>query len=322
MNISRYHAINMSVLRSTTQKDDQPTNLILFALLFSLTTLLTASFADSPSSPVPEGASVEKIAGEFRFTEGPIWYENRLLFTDIPANKIVEWTPEKKIHDFLKPSGHANGLAMNPEGRLLLAQHDGRVSRLTKQKKIEPIVESYDGKRLNSPNDLTVTKDGTIYFTDPPYGVDRKERELPFSGVYRIDPEGSLTLLTKSFSRPNGIVLSPNENTLYVNDSAKDHVRVFDLKDGSMTNGRIFARPDSDEKGTVDGMTVDSNGNLYTTGPGGVWIYSSGGKKLDRLKVPPRATNVAFGGPDRKTLYITAAQNVFRVKLNTVGRER
>lgn len=273
------------------------------------------------SSPVPEEATVEQIAGDLEFTEGPLWYEGRLLFSDIPANTVYEWTPEEGTTPFLEPSGHANGLAMDTQGRLLLAQHDGQVGRLTPAGEVTTVVDAYRGNRLNSPNDLTVAEDGAIYFTDPPYGVDEENRELDFSGVYRFS-DGSLTLLTNVFSRPNGICLSPDESTLYVNDSGQNVIRAYDVTyDGSLENGRVFAALEGDAEGSTDGMKVDANGNLYTTGPGGVWVYAPSGALLDRISVPVGPTNLAFGGPERKTLYITARPNVYRVSVSVPGAE-
>jgi len=278
--------------------------------------------ADAQSSPVPEGATVEKIASGFQFTEGPIWYRGQLLFTDIPANTVYRWTPGDGSRVFLEPSGHANGLAVGPEGRLLLAQHDGQVGRMTTADSIKFLAESYRGKRLNSPNDLTAADDGTIYFTDPPYGVDTENRELDFSGVYRLDPNGSLKLLTRKFTRPNGICLSPDESTLYVNDSDETVIRAYDVTtDGGIGEGRVFAEPEGDADGTTDGMAVDTEGNLYTTGPGGLWIYVPSGERLDRISVPAPPTNVAFGGPERKMLYITAQSNVYRIPVTVPGQE-
>ena len=273
-------------------------------------------------SPVPEDASVERIAEGLEFTEGPIWYEGRLLFTDIPANRVYAWTPDAGLRVFLEPSGRANGLAVDRQGRLLLAQHDGQVGRYVGDDSVEALVAQYEGQRLNSPNDLDVAADGSIYFTDPPYGVDETNRALDFSGVYRLSPDGSLTLLTKQFSRPNGIVFSPDESTLYVNDSGESVIWEYDVtEDGTLTNGREFAAPEADASGTTDGMAIDEHGTLYTTGPGGVWVYAPDGTLLDRISVPEAPTNVAFGGPDRQTLYITARPNVYRVGVTVPGAE-
>jgi gluconolactonase len=264
---------------------------------------------------------VELVDDGFEFTEGPIWYQGTLLFSDIPANTVYQWTPDGGTEVFMKPSGHANGLAVDTSGHLLLAQHDGQVGRRTEDGSVTVLADAYGGKRLNSPNDLTVASDGTIYFTDPPYGVDEEDRELSFSGVYRLSPDGDLTLLTKAFARPNGICLSPNDSTLYVNDSRETIVRAYDVTaDGDITNGRQFAAPtDAEAEGSTDGMKVDAEGNLYTTGPGGVWVYGPDGTQRARIAVPKAPTNLAFGGPDRKTLYITARPHVYRVSVNVPG---
>jgi Gluconolactonase len=193
-------------------------------------------------SPVPDGAAAEEIVSGLAFTEGPFWYEGRLVFTDIPANTVYEWTSDEGRSVLLKPSGHANGLAVDAEGRLLLAQHDGHVGRRTADGTVASLVQTYQGRRLNSPNNLTVADDGSLYFTDPPYGVDEEDRELGFSGIYHLAPDGGLTLLTDRFSRPNGIVLSPDESTLYVNDSEDTVIWAYDVAgDGGIENGRRFA---------------------------------------------------------------------------------
>ncbi len=281
-----------------------------------------APSVQAQSSPVPEGATVEKVADGFEFTEGPLWHDGRLVFSDIPADRVYQWTPEEGHSVFLEPSGHANGLAADPDGHLLLAQHDGQVARLTMEGEIEPLVTSYQGNRLNSPNDLTVADDGTIYFTDPPYGVEEANRELDFAGVYRLDPDGTLTLLTTEFTRPNGIVLSPDAATLYVNDTDADRIRAYDLtKNGDIANGRVFAEIEGEAPGNADGMKVDADGHLYSTGPGGIWIYTPSGELRDRISVPKAPTNLAFGGPERQTLYITAQSNVYRIPLRVSGAE-
>lgn len=291
-------------------------------LLFLGLGLLSSAPSHAQPSPVPGDASVERIAEGLEFTEGPIWYEDRLLFTDIPANRVYAWTPADSLRVFLEPSGHANGLAVDPQGRLLLAQHDGQLGRYVGADSVEALVAQYEGQRLNSPNDLTVAANGAIYFTDPPYGVDEANRALDFSGVYRLSPDGALTLLTKKFSRPNGIVLSPDESVLYVNDSGETVIWAYDVtEEGTLANGRQFAAPEAEADGTTDGMAIDANGVLYSTGPGGVWIYAPDGTLLDRISVPEAPTNVTFGGPENQTLYITAPPHVYRVGLAVPGAE-
>jgi len=278
-----------------------------------------------------DNAQVEKVAGDFQFTEGPLWHpEGFLLFSDIPANTIYQWTPNKKPEIFRRPSGNANGNTLDREGRLLTAEHSNRrVSRTEKDGSIVTLASQYEGKRLNSPNDLVVKSEGSIYFTDPPYGIKPEQEELGFYGVYRLAPDGKLTLLVKDFVRPNGIAFSPDEKKLYVNDSEKGHIRVFDVKpDGTLENGQLFAElKDPSKKGVPDGMKVDQEGNVYSTGAGGIWVFSGSGNLLGILEVPEVAANLAWGDSlqdssasrDYKTLYITASNSLYRIRLKIPG---
>lgn len=270
---------------------------------------------------VKEDAKVEKVTKGYQFTEGPLWHpDGYLLFSDIPANTVYKWTPGETAVKYLKPSGHSNGLTFDHDGHLLLAQHDGLVSRLTKDKKLTAVVDSYGGKRLNSPNDLTVKSDGAIYFTDPPFGVSDEEKELDINGVYRYSEEDGLQLLVDDFDLPNGIVFSPDESRLYVNDTQHNHIRVFDVnKDGMVTNGRIFAEMKSDAEGAADGMKVDTEGNVYSTGPGGLWVFSPKGEVMQQVKTPDRITNLAWGGSDGSSLFLTAPNAIYRLQINCQG---
>lgn len=279
-------------------------------------------------SPLGDGARLEKVATGFQFTEGPFWTDTgTLLFSDIPANAIYAWKPGDGLNGaevYLKPSEHSNGIDALDNGNLVIAQHDRKVSTVNKQGDMEVLASTYKGKRLNSPNDLAVKSDGSIYFTDPPFAVKKAEKELDFNGVYRINPDGSLTLLSKEFEMPNGIVFSPDESKLYVNDSGSLKIMVFDVnKDGSLTNMRTFAEvSDPDAKsGAADGMEVDNEGNVYSTGQGGIWIFNSNGKKLERISMPERASNLAWGGEDGMMLYITATSSIYRIGTRT-GRVR
>lgn len=266
---------------------------------------------------------LEKIADGFQFVEGPVWHpEGFLLFSDIPENTIYQWQPDKPVQVFRQPSGNANGNTLDLETRLVTAEHSNRrVSRTEEDGEIVTLVSEYQDKKLNSPNDLVVKSDGSIYFTDPPYGIKSDQEELGFYGVYRLSPEGELTLLVDDFVRPNGIAFSPDETRLYVNDSQEGHVRVFDVKpDGTLTNGRIFAtQKDPNKKGVPDGMKVDTLGNVYSTGPGGVWVFSPSGEKLGIIETPETAANIAWGDADYKTLYITASSGLYRIRLNVEG---
>lgn len=264
----------------------------------------------------------ESIATGFQFTEGPVWHKDGyLLFSDIPANKIFKWTPEKEIEIFRAPSGNSNGLTFDKQWRLIACEHGNRrVSRTGEDGKIMTLADSYQDKRLNSPNDVVVKSDGAIYFTDPPYGVQPHERELDFSGVYRIDPEGKISLLVDDFDRPNGLAFSPDETILYIDDTTRRHVRAFDVKsDGTLGNDRVFAELRSDKPGGPDGMKVNVEGNLYVTGPGGTWAFNPSGKHVDIIVTPESPANCAFGGEDKKTLFITARSSVYRVQVANPG---
>jgi sugar lactone lactonase YvrE len=259
---------------------------------------------------------VEKAASGFQFTEGPAWHpEGFLIFSNIPANRIVKWTGMDKVETFREPSGNSNGLIFDAKGRLIACEHGNRrVSRTEPDGKIIALADKYEGKRLNSPNDAVVKSDGSIYFTDPPYGIQPAQQELPFNGVYRISPDGKLTLLVKDFDRPNGIVLSPDEKTLYVADTAKNHVRAFDIQpDGTLKGDRVFC----DVPGP-DGMAVDVKGNLYVTSEG-VAVFNAKGKKIGDIKIPERPANCCFGGPNNRTLFVTARTSLYRVTLKVAG---
>jgi gluconolactonase len=248
--------------------------------------------------------------------------DGTLVFSDIPASTVYQWVGGDSVRVFRRPSGRANGIARSPGGDLLLAQHDGRVSRITSDGREVVLADAYEGKRLNSPNDLVVSARGGVYFTDPPYGVSPEEKELDINGVYRLDGTGELTLLASDFERPNGLAFSPDESVLYVNDSRTSDIRAFDVQsDGTLANGRIFATMDPpDDSGSADGMVVDADGNVYATGPGGVWIYRPDGLLLDRIETPERVTNAAWGGDEASVLYLTAPSRVFRIQLNATGR--
>lgn len=293
----------------------------LFLAIISI--CLLSGPVNAQTSPVPDGASVETIATDFGFTEGPFWHSDGfLIFSDIPNSTIYRWSPDDQTIDvFRRPSGRSNGITADNSGHLILAQHDGRVSLIEDSGREVPLVTEYQGKRLNSPNDVVVKSDGTIYFTDPPYGVSEEAKELDIHGVYRVSGNGKAKLLTEQFARPNGLTFSPDESRLYVNDSQSGEIHVFDVNDdGSLSNGRLFAAPeDPDAEGGPDGMKVDTDGNLYTTGPGGIWIYSPDGEVIDRISTPESATNLAFGGSNHQTLFITGPNSVFRVELNATG---
>lgn len=289
---------------------------------------------------VPKGAQIEKLAGGFGFTEGPIWLaEGALLFSDIPNNSIHRWTPGGKITVFRKPSGYdkhdapagafigSNGLTLDKQGRLIICEHgNGRVTRLEKDGKLTVLADKFEGKRLNSPNDAVYQSDGSLYFTDPPYGFPKEDadpkKELKFNGIYRL-AGGKLQVLYKDLTRPNGLGFSPDEKTLYVanSDAARKVWTRFDVRpDGSIANGRVFFDVTKETaNGLPDGLKLDREGNVYATGPGGIWIFSPQGKHLGTIQPPETPANCGWGGSDGKTLYITAQTGVYRVKLNIAG---
>ena len=289
---------------------------------------------------VPRTAHVEKVAGGFRFTEGPIWLPSgSLLFSDIHSNTVFEYRPGVGVSEYLRPSGcyggespdgfsiGSNGLTLDAQGRLVLCEHGNRrVTRLEKDGSRTVLADRFEGKRLNSPNDLVHDYRGTLYFTDPPYGLLRQDddprKELPFNGIFRV-ANGELQLLSEDLDRPNGLAFSPDETVLYVaNSSPTRRVWVrFEVKpDGKLGEHHVFydvsARP---EPGAPDGLKVDVRGNLYCTAAGGVWIFSPEGRHLGTICTPEIPANCHWGDSDGKTLYITARTSVYRIRLLVAG---
>ena len=262
---------------------------------------------------------VRKLADGFQFTEGPVWVDGYLLFSDIPADTIYKYNGETET--FLKPSGHSNGLTLDKQGRLLLCEHDRRLTRLEEDGTKTVLAESYEGKHLNSPNDIVVKTDGIIYFTDPPYGLpNRKDgKELDFCGVYKYK-DGGLTLLDDKVPLPNGLAFSPDEKTLYVADTSSSQVYAYDVTKDVLQNKRVFHNMcDIDLPGGADGMKVDVNGNVFCTGPGGIHVIDPHGTNIGVINCPEVPANIAWGGDDFKTLYITARTGLYSLKVLTGG---
>ena len=293
---------------------------------------------------VPAGAAVEKVAGNLQFAEGPVWVRSGgyLLFSDIPANAIMKRTAAGDLSAFRKPifthdfpSGiqiGTNGLTLDTAGRLIACEHGNRrVSRTEKDGTITTLADRYDGKRLNSPNDVVVRRrNGDIYFTDPnsvarnnpPDPNNYFKGELGFNGVYRVTSAGKLELLIKDMPYPNGLGFSPDEKKLYIaNTRPEKFWMVYDVQtDGTLANGKRFLDVNEEPgDGVPDGMKVDRLGNLYATGPGGVLVISPAGKHLGTIPVPEIAANCAWGDADGKTLYITARTGLYRIKLKVAG---
>ena len=292
-------------------------------------------------------AKLERIAEGFEWSEGPVWMRGAgsgfLLFSDVPKNVVHKWDPaEGAISDYLKPSGYtgdtprggepgSNGLTIDKQGRLVLCQHgDRRVVRVEKDGKWTTLADRYQGKRFNSPNDLVFDRKGNLYFTDPPYGMEQREkdpkRELDYCGVYLVRPGAKEpVLLTKEFDFPNGIALSPDEKTLYVaqSDPKRPYITAFDVKeDGTITNSRTFFDTSplrEGRKGGPDGLKVDMKGNVWTTGPGGVLVISRDGKHLGTIFTGEATANCGWGG-DGSTLYLTADMYLCRIRTKNKGK--
>ncbi len=261
-------------------------------------------------------AQVEKIADGFQFVEGPVWMEGKLLFSDIPANTVYQWTEESGQSVFLNPSGNSNGLALDAQGRLILSQHGLRqIARREEDGTITALATHYNGKRLNSPNDLAIKSDGSIFFTDPPWGISAGQEELDFHGIYRLSQSGDVQLLDASVTYPNGIAFSPDESILYADNSGGKTIYAWDIKDDTtLTNKRLFAFMSGN--GSADGMKVDSEGNIFATSPYGVNIYAPDGTLLETVDVPDQTTNCAWGDADGNTLYITSGSAIYRMRNN------
>jgi gluconolactonase len=266
----------------------------------------------SMSEPILELAS--GVGGDNGPAEGPLWWKEGgyLLFSDIHNNRRMKYTPGTGAVEFKKPTNRANGLTRDLQGRLLACEGDGRrVIREELDGSITVVASTFQGRRFNRPNDVVVKSDGAIYFTDPWTGnAIPDQTDLTYAGVYRVSPDlGTLTLLVNDFIIPNGLAFSPDEAVLYVNDSRRRHIRAFDLApNGTLARqtDRVFAELGGSESGVPDGMKVDSAGNVYCGGSGGLYILDPKGKKLGRIvHAQPQTTNLAFGGPDWKTLYFT-----------------
>ncbi len=293
--------------------------------------MVTEAFTPDFRRLVPEQASLEKVAGGFIFTEGPVWHssEEHLVWTDIIGDTIWKWTPGQGTSILMRPSGKADGMTYDHQGRLVVAGWSSRtVWRMEPDGSTTTLASHYQGKKLNTPNDIVVKSDGSIYFTDPSNGIRNTGMEcydiqkyIDYEAVFRLDlADGSLTLLLDDMINPNGLCFSPDESLLYINDTPRRHIRVFDVEpDGTISNGRLFAELFHGDPGAPDGMKVDVEGNVYCTGPGGVWVTDPRGNHLGRILTPEHCANFAFGGNDMKTMFFTARSTVYRMRLNIPG---
>jgi len=273
--------------------------------------------------------TLEKILTGFCFTEGPVWhpYDQYLIFSDIICNTIYRWSQAEGLSVFRRPSYLANGNTLDRQGRLLTCEHGtSRVSRQNSDGTVEVLASHFEGKELNSPNDIVTKSNGDIYFTDPNpgrgprVGIPRSQ-ELPFQGVYRLNPNsGELTLLTDEFEKPNGLCFAPDESRLFINDSATQQIHSFAvLADGTLADGQLWATLENPGIGVADGMKFDSEGNLYCCGPGGIYLFDANANRLGHIEMPEQTANLAWGDDDLRTLYITATTSIYRLKVNIPG---
>ena len=287
---------------------------------------------------VPPGASLERVAGGFEFTEGPVWSskDGALLFSSPNTNAIYRWTPLGTVEVFRSKSGYtgtdigryhqpgSNGLTFDPQGRLAICQHGNRqVIRVEPHGNITVLADRYDGKRLNSPNDLVYRSDGTLFFTDPPFGLpdvfDDPKKELPFSGVYAVRRPGDVVLVTDELQGPNGLAFSPEERYLYVGNwdpERKVVMRYMVDEAGAVREATVFYdMTDAEGEDGIDGIKVDRDGNLFVCGPGGIWVLSADGRHLGTIRPPEAPHNLAWGDDDGRTLYVTALTSLYRIRL-------
>jgi gluconolactonase len=335
----------------------------LFLFLFALVALAFTQ-AQTPSAPsilradpaldsiVPAGARLEQLATDMPFLEGPVWVRKGksgyLLFSDIPGNVIRKWMPDGKVSVYLQPSGFtgtdasnvgggnetphgmvyligSNGITLDPQGRVVFCAHGDRdIVRVEPDGKRTVLADRFEGKRLNSPNDLVYKSDGALYFTDPPAGLRGRDtdprRELNFQGVFLLK-DGKLQAVVKDLVLPNGLAFTPDEKYLYVDNSPKKTIMRYEVRpDDTLADGKIFIDMTGQSgAGNPDGMKIDTNGNIYSTGPGGVLIFSPAGKYLGKIETPEVGTNIAWGGDDAQTLFVTTRSSLYRIHLNARG---
>ena len=273
---------------------------------------------------------LKTITTGFRFLEGPVWhpYDHVLIFSDILGNCLYQWSADQGIATFREHSYMANGNTLDRQGRLLTCEHaTSRVTRTERDGSVKVIASHYNGKELNSPNDIVVRSDNGIYFTDPNSGREPRVgvprgKELPFQGVYRINRDGALLLLIDDFSKPNGLCFSSDEKRLFINDTDRQHIRVFDvLENGTLANGRLWAELTVDLPGVADGMKIDSEGNLYCSGPGGIHVFDSNAGLLGRILLPEIAANFTWGDDDLCSLYLAGTTTLYRLKVKIPGMQ-
>jgi gluconolactonase len=298
-------------------------------LLFSALSVASAQYFVIEDQPefdrvVALSSKLAKLAGDMQFVEGPVWVPaggGYLVFSDIPDNELKKWSVEEDLATFRKPSNNANGNCLDRQGRLISAEHGGRrLAIAQKDGTLETLVDRYAGNRLNSPNDVVVKTDGTVWFTDPDYGLGSNPKEQAGNFVFRFDPKSKeVRPVATDFEQPNGLCFAPGEKRLYIADSSRSrhHIRVFDVqKDGAVTGGKVFCTID---RGVPDGIRCDAAGRLYSTAGDGIHIFGPDGGRIGKLIVPETPANLAFGGKDYQTLFITARTSLYAIRLGVSG---
>jgi gluconolactonase len=285
-------------------------------------------FAPRMEQVIAKDAALEQVATGFIFTEGPIWHPEaqHLTFSDMPGDIMRRWSAADGIETFRQPCNKANGNAYDQAGRMLSCEHaSSSVTRTEADGAITTLASHWQGKELNSPNDIVVSRDGSIWFTDPTYGRMEgfgvlRDQELAFQGVYRIAPDGALHLLADDFGQPNGLCFNLDQTRLYVNDTDNGHIRVFDVNaDGGISGGSVWAAPAGDGPGAPDGMKMDAAGNIFCTGPGGVHVFAPDATPLGRILTPEVTANFTWGDEDLRSLYFTASTSLYRIRTKTAG---
>lgn len=286
------------------------------------------TFEAEAADLISREVALEKLANGFEFTEGPVWDFTRseLVFSDIPGNAMYRFRPEEGVTTYREPSNFSNGMTIDHQGRLVVCEHRTRRVVRGDATSFETVADRYQGEPLNAPNDVIVAPDGSIVFTDPHYGLGEgfggpAEQVQPHRGVYRIAPEGGEPqLLVDDFDGPNGLALQADGRTLLIDDTERAHIRRFTVgEDWSLSGGDVFVAIEGDGEGVLDGLKVDVDGNVFCTGPGGIWLIGPTGVVLGRLRVPEVAANLAWGHDDAATLYITASTGLYRASTLVTG---